>query len=142
MTHEVTKITRINFHNILIPGSLYERALSSWLASESFTAADDTSKDPLGSKYVRPGLILAKGTDPAEPTYYNKYIPYDTDVAAPVGADTAVAVLDTFEDLTMGDESISPIFHGTLIEDYCYVIGVDPTITATIKTQLKDIYWR
>ncbi len=123
-------IHRENIHQIKMPKSTYERKLSNWVDRSYFV------EDAQGQIYVKPGLILAQDT-----TSY-KYVPYNSGAAYGTGSDTAVGVLDILLNLTLGEEDTSPIFHGSLIEAYCYFLGgADGAISSTIKTQLSDINW-
>lgn len=89
-----------------------------------------------GQKYVRPGLILAQETTT------KKYVPYHATAQYGVGSDTAVAVLDEFLDLTLGEEAVDPIFHGKLIEAHAYVWNGDlGTVADAIKTDLQMVKW-
>ena len=125
-------IHRENIHNIKMPKSFYERGLSNWIDTSYFP------NDSSGQIYVHPGLILAKYT--SADSY--KYVPYVSDASYGVGSDTAVGVLDIFLDVTLGEKDVSPIFHGSLIEDYCYVLGgTKGDISASIKSDIPDVYW-
>lgn len=87
-----------------------------------------------GQKYVRPGMVLAVSD--------NKYVPYSVGASYGTGSNTAVAVLDEFMDLTLGDIGIDPIAHAKLIEAHCYAFGVAlGTISAAIKTDLALVEW-
>lgn len=112
-------------------GHHHSRLLSNWLDS-SYIAADGTT----GQKYVYPGLVVAVDSST------NKYVPYSAGASYGTGSNTAVGVMDEFLDVTFGDEAITPIWHGGLIEAYCYVYGsAAGTIAAGIKTSLDDIVW-
>jgi hypothetical protein len=98
----------------------------------SYIAADGTT----ALKYVYPGLVVAVDSTTG------KYVPYSSGASYGTGSDTAVGVMDEFLDVTQGDEAITPIWHGKLIEVYCYVYGMAAgTISAGIKTSLDDIEW-
>lgn len=121
-------IHRKNIHNVRMPKATYDRLQSNWFDS-SYLGADD-----YGQKLLYPGLIVA--VDAA--TY--KYVPYNSAASYGTGSDTAVGVWDTFADVTMGDTDGSPLYHGKLIEAYCYVLGETVgTISSTVKSHLTDI---
>lgn len=108
----------------------FSRLLSNWLDSSYFAT------DSAGQKYAYPGMIVAKDTDTG------KYVPYSGTASYGTGSDTAVGVLDTFEDVTLEDVAIAPIFHGSIVERYCHAYGGDlGTVAAGVKTALTDIKW-
>lgn len=93
--------------------------------------------DAAGQRIVRPGLILAVNSA------NNKYVPYSASVSYGLGSDTAVGVLEVIQDLTYDEPLISPVWHGVLIEDHCYVYGATSkgSIPAAVKSNLDDIAW-
>lgn len=92
--------------------------------------------DSDGYKFVTEGLVVAKNTQTGQ------YVPYDSAAAYGVGSDTAVGVLDDHLDLTHGNEGCTPIFHGKVMEENCFVIGGTlGSISASIKTDLPDVHW-
>ena len=106
---------------------------SNWLDSSYFVAGDN------GQKEVYPGLIVAKNTS----TY--KWVPYNASASYGPGSDgtnSVLGVLDTFEDVSWGDQAVAPVFHGKVIERHCYVFGQDlDSVTAAVKSALADIEW-
>jgi hypothetical protein len=112
-------------------GKDHNRLLSNWLDAQ-YIAADSTTQ-----KYVEPGLVV--GQDGV--TW--KYVPYNV-VPGTYGSycATPVGVTDELVDETLGDVSVTPIFHGMLIEAYCYIYGsAKGNIPAAVKTALADIKW-
>lgn len=113
--------------------SLVSRRASSWLDSSYFVAGAN------GQKEVFPGLIVAKNTE----SY--KWVPYNVSASYGPGSDgtnSVVGVMDTFEDVSWGDQAIAPVFHGKVIERHCYVFGQElDSVTAAVKTALPDIEW-
>ncbi len=108
----------------------FMRLLSNWLDSSYFAT------DASGNKYAYPGLVLAKDTAT------NKYVPYSSTTSYGTGSNTAVGVLDRVMDVSLGDEAIAPIYHGALVEAYCFVYGgALGTISGTVKGHLADIKW-
>lgn len=94
--------------------------------------------DDSNQRHVRPGLILAQETNT------NKYVPYNASALYGVGSDTAVGVLESFEDATQEDPVVAPVVHGKVIEAHCYLWGEAPgqgTVPAAVKTSLDDIHW-
>ena len=124
-------VHRENMHNILITREVYARLLSNEFDATYWPEAAN------GQKYVYPGLVLAQVQ--ADQAY--KYVPYDSSASYGTGSDTAVGVLNEFIDVTLGDQAVSPLYHGTLIEQYCYVGAGKTAVTATVKTHLTDINW-
>lgn len=121
------------FLEIKVPGTLYDR-----LHKSNWFKYDTIGLDSMGQRYARPGMIVAQLG--AAGSY--KYVPYSEAASYGTGSDTAVGVLDTFEILTLGDEAIDPISHGTLIEAHCYVYGEDlGNIPAGVKSALANIQW-
>jgi len=94
-------------------------------------------EDANGIKEVRPGLIVAKNTN------LNQFVPYSLAASYGTGSDTAVGVFaDDFIDVTHGNYGMTPVYHGEIIEDDCYVLGGTlGTVSAAIKTSLADIHW-
>lgn len=87
-------------------------------------------------KYIRPGLIVAQETNT------KKYVPYNASALYGVGSDTAVGVLDVFVDATLEDPTISPVYHGKLIEAHCYAWGgALGTVAAGVKSALVMVKW-
>ncbi len=126
----LTSRSRRAIHEIK-SGHHFDRLLSGWLDS-SYIAADGTTS----LKYVYPGMVVAVDSST------NKYVPYSSGASYGTGSDTAVGVLDEYLDVTNGDEAITPIYHGKLIEQYCYVYGsAAGTIAGAIKTALDDVTW-
>ncbi len=123
--------TRRSVQAILAVGdNLISREASLWLDSTYFVVGAN------GQKELYPGLILAKDT------VNDKYVPYNVSASYGVGSDTAVGILDTFVDVTWGDQAVAPVFHGKAIERHCYVHALAiGTIAADIKTDLADIKW-
>ena len=116
---------------IKMVGTHFERKLSNWLDSSYIPVNTET-----GEKLARPGMILAIDSDT------NKYVPYNSGASYGTGSDTAVAVLDTLEDVTLGDVGIAPIYSGQLIESFCYILGGEEgTVSAGVKTALDEIEW-
>lgn len=109
------------------------RRISNWLDSSKFVAGDN------GQKEVMPGLIVARNTS----TY--KWVPYNASASYGPGSDgtnSVLGVMDTFEDVSWGDQAIAPVFHGKVIERHCYVFGQPlDSVTSTVKTALPDIEW-
>ena len=95
------------------------------------------NEDAAGQRIVRPGLVLARNSA------NNKYVPYSASVSYGLGSDTAVGVLETIQDCTYDEPLVSPVMHGKLIEDHCYVYGATSkgSIPAAVKTSLDDIVW-
>lgn len=93
--------------------------------------------DAASQRYVRPGLILAKETNAGT------YVPYNASALYGVGSDTAVGVLDVFQDATTESPAIAPVFHGKIIESLCYLWGDATlgTVPAAVKTALTMIEW-
>ncbi len=106
------------------------RTKDNWLDKNYFT--EDTN----GQKYVRPGLVVARHTTT------KKYVPYNASALYGAGSDTAVGILDTFEDATLDDPAIAPVMHGKAIEAHCYQWGgALGTVAAGVKTNLAQIEW-
>lgn len=126
----LTSRSRRPIHEIKF-GHHFDRLKSRWLDS-SYIAADGTT----ALKYVYPGLVVAVDSTTG------KYVPYSSGASYGTGSDTAVAVMDEFLDVTQGDEAITPIWHGKLIEQYCYVYGAAASnIPAAVKTSLAEVEW-
>src|SRR3990167_6217946 len=106
----ITSKSRNPIHQIL-QGHHHERLISNWLDS-SYIAEDST-----GQKYVYPGLIVAQDTTT------KKFVPYSAGASYGTGSDTPVGVMDEFLDVTLGDEAITPVWHGGVIEAHCYLYG-------------------
>lgn len=113
--------------------NIISRRASAWLESSYFSLGTN------GQKEVYPGLIVAQNTA----SY--KWCPYSAAASYGPGTDgtnSVLGVMDTFEDVSWGDQAIAPVFHGKVIERHCYVLGDDlGTISSTIKTKLPDIEW-
>lgn len=112
-------------------GHHHDRLISNWLDA-TYIAADST-----GQKYVYPNLVVARDSST------NKYVPYNA-VAGTygTGCDTPVGVMDEFIDETLGEVSVTPIWHGKLIEAHCYLYGsAYGSIPGAVKTALDDIEW-
>jgi len=123
-------IHRENFHQIRVTNSLFSRLISKFFDASTIVADAD------GQKIVKPGLIVALCTTT------NMFVPYESLAANGVGSDTAVGVLDTYLDVTLGNEQIAPLYHGYLIEAYCLEQGqAVGTISAAVKTSLSQITW-
>lgn len=124
---------RRSFKAIQVPGGLFDFRLSNWLDASYFVAGVD------GQKTVYPGLIIAQNTS----TY--KWVPYNASASYGPGSDgtnSLIGILTTFEDVTLGDQAVAPLYHGKVIERHCYVHGQAlDSITSTIKTKLPDIEW-
>ncbi len=87
-------------------------------------------------RHVRPGLVVAQETTT------KKYVPYNVSALYGAGSDTAVGVLDVFQDATTEDPGVAPVFHGKLIEAHCYIWGgAKGTISSAVKTSLGMIEW-
>ncbi len=87
-------------------------------------------------RIVRPGMIVAKETNT------KKYVPYHVSALYGVGSDTAVGILDVWQDATQEDPAVAPVFHGKVIEAHAYVFGGTlGTVAAAIKTDLNMIEW-
>jgi len=111
-------------------GHLFDRLISNFF--DSTYAGEDST----GQKYVYPGLVVARDTDT------NKFVPYSSGASYGTGSNTAVGVLDEFLDVTMGDEAITPVYLGKLIEAHVYVYGVAVgTVSGAVKTALARIEW-
>jgi hypothetical protein len=110
--------------------NLISRRGSNFLDSSYFVAGSN------GQKEVYPGLIVAQDTDTM------KWVPYSATASYGTGSDTAKGVMDTFEDVTWGDQTIAPIFHGKVIARHCYVFGEDlDSVSNAVKTALPDVEW-
>lgn len=134
MANIINQGRRRSFLAILGVGDNFvSRRASNWLDSTYFVAGTN------GQKEVFPGLVVAKNTS----TY--KWVPYNVDATygpGSDGVDSVLGLLDTFEDVSWGDQAIAPIFHGKVIERHCYVFGNDlDSVTAAVKTKLADIEW-
>lgn len=86
---------------------------------------------------VRPGLVLAQETNT------KKYVPYHASALYGTGSDTAVGLLDVFQDVTTEDGQIAPVFHGKAIESLIYLWGDATlgTVPGAVKTALQMIEW-
>lgn len=134
MANIIEQGLRRSFLAILGVGDNFvSRRRSSWLDSSYFVEGLN------GQKEVFPGLIVARNT-----TSY-KWVPYNSTASYGPGSDgtnSQLGVLDTFEDVTWGDQAIAPVFHGKVIERHCYVFGQAlDSVTAGVKTALPDIEW-
>lgn len=134
MANIINQGTRRSFLAILGVGDNFvSRRASNWLDSTYFVAGTN------GQKEVYPGLIVAKNT-----TSY-KWVPYNASASYGPGSDgtnSVLGVMDTFEDVSWGDQAIAPIFHGKVIARHCYVFGSDlDSVSAAVKTKLADIEW-
>lgn len=109
------------------------RRASNFLDSTYFVAGEN------GQKEVWPGLVVAQNTDT------KKWVPYNVSASygpGSDGTDSVLGIMDTFEDVSLGDQAIAPIFHGKVIARHCYVFGGDlDTVTAAVKTALPDVEW-
>lgn len=135
MANILNTARRRSFLAILGVGDNFvSRRISNWLDSSKFVA-DATN----GQKEVWPGLVVAQNTS----TY--KWVPYNVSASYGPGSDgvnSKLGVMDTFEDVTWGDQAIAPVFHGKVIERHCYVFGQPlDSITSAVKTALPDIEW-
>lgn len=88
-----------------------------------------------GDRFVYPGLVVALSG--------HYYVPYNSSASYGTGSDTAVGILTTPVDATMDQEPvISPMYHGQVVEDHCYVLGSSlGSIPAAVKTDLNMIEW-
>ena len=133
MANIVTGGMRRSFKAIQVPGGLFDFRLSNWLDSTYFVEGAN------GQKEIYPGLIVAQNTS----SY--KWVPYSSTASYGPGSDgtnSVVGILTTFEDLTLGDQAIAPLYHGKVIERHCYVHGLAiGSIAGAIKTKLADIEW-
>lgn len=87
-----------------------------------------------GTKYVYPGMIVAKSGE--------KFVPYNAAASYGVDSDKPVGVLVDFYDFTLSDYPVDVVIHGTLVENYCYVFGsANGNIPAAVKSALKQISW-
>lgn len=133
MANIIDQGTRRSFLAVRVVGSLYDRRSSNWLDATYFVAGEN------GQKEIYPGLVVAQNTV----TY--KWVPYSATASYGAGSDgtnSVLGVLDTFEDLSWGDQAIAPVLHGRLIERHCYVFGGQlGTISATVKSKLPDVDW-
>lgn len=134
MANIINQGTRRSFLAILGVGDNFvSRRASNWLDSTYFVAGTN------GQKEVYPGLIVAKNT-----TSY-KWVPYNASASygpGSDGTDSVLGVMDTFEDVSWGDQAIAPIFHGKVIARHCYVFGSNlDSVSAAVKTKLADIEW-
>jgi hypothetical protein len=109
------------------------RRASNWLDASKFVAGEN------GQKEIYPGLVVAQNTA----TY--KWVPYNSSASygpGSDGVDSVLGVMDTFEDVSWGDQAIAPVFHGKVIERHCYVFGQPiGTIAGAVKTALPDLEW-
>ncbi len=111
-------------------GHHFDRLISNFLDA-TYIAADANLQ-----KLVQPGMVLARDATT------NKYVPYSAGASYGSGSSTAVAMLDEYLDITMGEVAITPIWHGKLKEAFCYVYGsAMGTIPAAVKTALDDVEW-
>jgi len=127
----ITSISRKPMTLQIKHGKEHSRLISNWLDAQYF------AYDSTGQKYVKPGLVVGQDT------LTHKYVPYHA-VAGTYGSycATPVGVIDELCDLTLGDYAVVPIYHGQLIEAFCYEYGsATGTISAAVKTALKDINW-
>jgi len=134
MANILNQSQRRSFLAILGVGDNFvSRRNSNMLDSSYFVAGAN------GQKEIYPGLIVAKDTAT------NKWVPYNVDASYGVGSDGAsstLGVLDTFEDVSLGDQAVAPIFHGKVIARHCYVFGQDlDSVTSAVKTLLPDVEW-
>lgn len=104
--------------------------------TDNFLDRNYFTDDSAGQRYIRPGLIVAQETNT------NKYVPWNASASYGVGSDTAVGILETFEDATQGDPVVAPVFHGKVIEAHAYAWnGTLGTVAAAVKTSLSMIEW-
>ena len=125
---------RRSFLAILAVGDNFvSRRASNFLDSSYFVAGDN------GQKEVYPGLIVAQNTDT------KKWVPYSATASYGAGSDgtsSVLGVMDTFNDVTWGDQTIAPIYHGKVIKRHCYVFGQDlDSVSAAVKSALPDVEW-
>lgn len=133
MANIINQGMRRSFLAIKVPGGLFDRRLSNHLDASYFV------EGPNGQKEVYPGLIVAKNTS----SY--KWVPYSAEASYGPGSDgtgSVLGIMDTFEDVSWGDQQIAPLYHGKVIERHCYVFGSElGDISAAVKTALADIEW-
>lgn len=134
MANYITQSQRRSFLPILGVGDNFvSRRASNWLDATYFVAGTN------GQKELYPGLIVAKNTT----TY--KWVPYSVSASYGPGSDgvnSVLGVMDTFEDVSWGDQAIAPVFHGKVIKRHCYVFGHNlDSVTAAVKAALSDIEW-
>lgn len=133
MANIVNQGTRRSFLAIRAVASLFDYRQSNWLDSSYFVAGAN------GQKEVYPGLVVAKNT------VSYKWVPYNSGAAygpGSDGTDSVLGVLDTFEDVTLGDQAVAPLYHGKVIQRHCYIFGSTlGNITAGVKNALPDIEW-
>jgi len=112
-------------------GHHFDRLISRWFDSSYIAADGDT-----GQKYVYPNMPIA--VDSAT----GKYVPYSLGASYGAGSDDPVGVMDEYLDVTQGDEGVTPVWHGKLLEAHCYIYGAAyGNITDAVKTVLDDITW-
>lgn len=92
--------------------------------------------DAYSDKFIYPGLVVSKDYT------RNVYVPYNASASYGAYSDQPIGVTHVMYDLSYGDQVISPIWHGAVRTNYCYVYGTAMgTISAAIKTALNKIYW-
>jgi hypothetical protein len=126
----------ITVHREEIQAVVAEPSHVSRLAS-NFLDKSYFNTDAAGQVIVRPGLILGQNSTS------KKYTPYSAGNCYGPGSNAAVGVLEVIQDCTYDEPLISPVWHGKLIEDHCYVYGATTkgSIPAAVKTALDDIAW-
>lgn len=130
MPVQQSRRNREEFLQVLADDAHVMRLNSNWLDRAYFT--DDDAQQ----RIVRPGLIVAQETNT------KKYVPYNASALYGVGSDTAVGILEVVQDATQEDPSVSPVFHGKVIEAHAFVWnGTLGTVPAAVKTSLNMIEW-
>jgi hypothetical protein len=105
--------------------------LKSRMLDSSYIAADQ-----YGIKTVYAGMIVAVDSSTS------KYVPYSAGASYGTGSDTAVGVLKERYNVTWTDVPVAPFWHGTAIEEFCFVYGgALGTVPSAVKTALDDIEW-
>lgn len=107
------------------------------LSSRTFMASSYIAVNQYQERWVRAGMIVAYNT------HDQKYVPYSSGASYGPGSDTAVGVLHEVYDMTYDDYMVEPVWHGVVVEDYCFVYGQLGlgNIPGAVKTALDDIVW-
>lgn len=126
----ITSITHRNDYNVLRDN--HYSTLKSRMFDSSYIVADQ-----YGIKTIYAGLVVAVDSSSS------KYVPYHaTPGTYGTGCDTAIGVLKERYDLTFADKAVAPVWHATLVEEWCYQYGgAIGTIAAAVKASLDDIEW-
>jgi hypothetical protein len=91
--------------------------------------------EEVNTRWIYPGMILAVNND-------GNFVPYNAAGAYDLGSNEPAGVNHLLYDITYGNQIVSGIWHGKVVQDLCFVYGGTlGSISAAIKTALDDIKW-